>query len=70
MLEVEIWEINARNFDNDRTAFDIAFDENEAIGKQEELYGKGFDIVEITYAVEKGDKKNEDVLLIGKGWVA
>ena len=53
MPVVEIWKINARNFDNNRTAFDMAFDENEAIRKQEELYAKGFDIVEITYAMEK-----------------
>ena len=54
MLEIEIWKINARNFDNRKTAFDRAFGENEAIRKQEELYDKGFDIVEIAYAMEEG----------------
>ena len=52
MPEIEIWKIHARNFDNRRTTFDMAFDENEAIRKQEELYDKGFDIVEIAYAME------------------
>ena len=54
MPEIEIWKINARNFGNRRTAFDIAFDENEAIRKQEELYDNGFDIVEIAYVMEEG----------------